>query len=224
MINLNSMSFDRTQWEMLDTVHYQIRNLKTGKVYSLYNEYVSCHPELMLYKKFITMVGIYQISYNEFLVHCVRLNSLHYIGKLCLEDDTVIIPFSIQDFRKFDILSDKTILFNNCFVFDIEQDKKVEEFNWLCNQDLIVLQKDNYENPIIQVKFPISATHYISAYVDAISFKIIENKVFSTLRKKSILLDKQTIQDVIQEDSDQLLKLSANITFALESFEQEIFR
>lgn len=223
MINLNSLSFDTSQWEMLDTKYYLIRNLKTGKVYSLYEEYVYRNPELIPFQKAITMAGIYQISYNEFLVHCVRSNSLHYIGKLRLEDDTVIIPFTIQRFKKFDILSDKTILINNWFVVDIEQDKKVEEFNWLCEQDLVVLQKDNYENPIIQVKFPISPVHYISAYVDAISFKIIGNKVFSTLRKESILLDKQTIQDVIQEDNDQFLKLSANITSALELFEQEIF-
>lgn len=222
MINLNSISYDTSQWEMLNTKHCQLRNLKTNKVYPLY-EYL-CYDVINI-RTCLTIAGIHQISYNEFLVHCILANTLHYICKFCLEDDAFVI--FVAYCKRFTILSEKTVLLDNVLVIDVEENKSIKAFDWLKYQDLVVLQKPNYNNLIVQIKFPVSQTEYISAYVDAISFEIIKNKVFSTLRDQYISLEDQTIQDIVQEDKVYLAKIDSFFAMknasSLEAFEQEIF-
>lgn len=224
MITLNEFNYNKNEWEIVDWTDYLIKNLATNRTYSIMNGLYYA-----VGSRNINVRGIQQISSYEFVLHCVLSNVLHYVCKFCLSNGDIkqIFLFSC---RKFFLLTDTTILFDNRFVYDIKQNKKVAPFNWLSLQSLKVIEKESQS--VILVEFPVTidtkpSFESIYIYVDVVNFTVIKNTAYSTLQKKWISLDSQTVEDVIEQDHVSLLKYRetsrSKTISSLQSFEQKLF-
>lgn len=194
-LDLYNITYDHEQWDIQGSrdTSYHIRNLKNNHIFQINGD----------------IIGISQVTYDEFLVYRrIMLDTWQIVRFQFTESGHRNIVFK-KEFRHFYILSEKTILFDTECVYDVETNCEVETFNWLKYKDFEVVQLDNYKNTVLLLSLRVDFDHheYIYVCVDAITFEIIRNEAFSTLRgsDKTIKLSNTfTLDDLLAEDKKYL--------------------
>ena len=188
-LNLYEIIYNNKQWEIQqNSAKCIIKNLETSIAYDFFGD----------------IVGICQISDTDFLINRRMKKDKFNIVRYSFCNPAAAQTLFTKDFHRAYVLSDHTILFDNNYVYDITTDDVVEEFSWLRNKKFDVISNESYPNVFFELEVELGVsypTEFIYAYVDATTFKIISNQVYSTLRGGIVKLsDELSFSQVVDED------------------------
>ena len=179
MSKLYDISYNKRQWHITGSreTKYLLINISTRK------SYVACGD----------IIGIYQISDDEFLIHRRIERYIWQILRVKYSDSDSKITFK-KSFENFCFLTDDTILFDNFFVYSISRNKEVEEFRWLKFKD-IKLEKVGDETVLLLNARCSTSDDKVVVLVDIETFNPV-SQAYSSLR--DMLFDVKTKEDVIR--------------------------
>ncbi len=190
MLNLNSFTYSDV-W-FFDKNDFILKNRFTKESYSLWDAIF-----YSLGTSQFNLKGVLELDSCSFLIHVTIAGEfLHYVMKFSFKGENFTKIFS-ESCKHFYILSDITILFDNRFVLNVMTNDYIKEFEWLSLKEITLIAKPS----ALKVKFPVAGTEYLLAYVDTLHFKVLHNKVFSSLRGKTFKLSRNhEIADVISQE------------------------
>ena len=200
-LDLYNLTYDKLKWEIKEDHKgsFYIKNLEFNTMWHFIGD----------------IIGICQVSENEFLIHKRIMRDIWHIDRVKLSEKSGFeITRSFKcNFHNFTIFPNNTILFDSEMLYDVKRNEVVEAFNWLKNpvpgfKSKLDTDTSKDGNSILSLTIyttkPLHREEVV-AFIDTENLQIINNEVFSTLQGRSIRLGVRkpylTLEDLVTEDS-----------------------